>query len=169
MANTKGRKAIPVSQAALLQVIKDLEAAQPGGIFPSRSALWDAVAQHEYAKGIGLTSQVAMLRLKAWGVEPATPKGKRGEALKQANHRPKGGPRKRKSIALPIVERLKVIMGPACHSKVDRAAAGSVKAAVALKCLDCSGLSKKEVHLCPIKECPLWAFRPYQRGVDSAD
>jgi len=34
-------------------------------------------------------------------------------------------------------------------------------AAIHAKCLDCSGGSRKEVHNCKIKDCPLW---PYRRG-----
>lgn len=39
--------------------------------------------------------------------------------------------------------------------------------AVRLKCLDCTCNSPKEVELCPIRACPLWAFRfgrnPYRK------
>ena len=39
--------------------------------------------------------------------------------------------------------------------------------AVRLKCLDCTCNSPKEVEACPIKACPLWAFRfgrnPYRK------
>lgn len=31
--------------------------------------------------------------------------------------------------------------------------------AIRAKCLDCSGGQVKEVRLCPIKSCPLYAFR----------
>jgi hypothetical protein len=31
--------------------------------------------------------------------------------------------------------------------------------AIRLKCLDCSGDSKKEVELCPVENCPQWPFR----------
>jgi hypothetical protein len=41
--------------------------------------------------------------------------------------------------------------------------------AVRLKCLDCTCNSPKEVEACPIKACPLWAFRfgrnPYRKPV----
>jgi len=41
--------------------------------------------------------------------------------------------------------------------------------AVRLKCLDCTCNSPKEVEACPIKTCPLWAFRfgrnPYRKPV----
>ena len=31
--------------------------------------------------------------------------------------------------------------------------------AIRLKCLDCSGMSAKEVKLCHLWECPLWQYR----------
>ena len=41
--------------------------------------------------------------------------------------------------------------------------------AVRLKCLDCTCGSAKEIEACPIKACPLWAFRfgknPYRKPV----
>jgi hypothetical protein len=55
------------------------------------------------------------------------------------------------------------------HKLVDKVKNGSLKAAVKLKCLDCCGFetqAKKEVRLCNIQECSLWAFRPYKpKGV----
>jgi hypothetical protein len=32
-------------------------------------------------------------------------------------------------------------------------------AAIHAKCLDCSGGSRKEVHDCKIRDCPLWLYR----------
>jgi len=34
-------------------------------------------------------------------------------------------------------------------------------AAIHAKCMDCSGGSRREVHGCKIKDCPLW---PYRQG-----
>ena len=31
--------------------------------------------------------------------------------------------------------------------------------AIRLKCLDCCAGQRKEVRLCPAKDCPLWPFR----------
>lgn len=40
--------------------------------------------------------------------------------------------------------------------------------AIRKKCLDCMCGSKKEVRLCPIKDCPLYPYRfgknPYHKG-----
>lgn len=156
------RTAIPVSMAALMKVIEELEAAQPDGIFPNRSALWDAVANHSYAKEIGLSGQTAMLRCKNHGYNPKTPVAPRGRqkgcgAVVRTN---KG---KRKRMPLDVVPQLKKELPESTHKRIDRAAAGSLKAAVALKCIDCSGGSKKEAAHCLIRSCPLWGFRPFQQ------
>jgi hypothetical protein len=159
------RTAIPVSMATLMKVIEELEAAQPGGVFPNRSALWDAVANHSYAKGIGLSAQVAMLRCKGAKYEPKTPVGLRGRQKGCAPVQRTGSVRKRKRMPLDVIPILKQDLPESMHKRLDAAANGSLKAAVALKCVDCSGGSKKEVALCSIRDCPLWGFRPFQAGV----
>lgn len=35
--------------------------------------------------------------------------------------------------------------------------------ALKAKCLDCSCYQKEEITNCPVKQCPLWNFRPYQK------
>jgi hypothetical protein len=34
--------------------------------------------------------------------------------------------------------------------------------AIRFKCLECSNADKKEIRECPIKDCALYPFRPYQ-------
>lgn len=36
-------------------------------------------------------------------------------------------------------------------------------AAVKAKCLECVGFEMSEVTKCTAKDCPLWAWRPYQK------
>jgi len=38
----------------------------------------------------------------------------------------------------------------------------SPRAAIRVKCLDCSGFEVAEVTNCTVTLCPLWAYRPYQ-------
>ena len=155
----RGRKAIPVSQAMLTKVIEEIEADGP---LPNRSALWEKVCAHPYCVAIGLKPQVAMLRAKSYeGLVIKTPLGKRGR--EKGCPPVAGGGRKRKPMAKEVMDRLSHITPPTLQNDVKRAAAGSIKAAVKLKCLDCCAYSKKEVALCTIKECPLWHFRPYKR------
>jgi hypothetical protein len=154
----RGRKAIPVNAQELQSTVSNLESQT---MFPNRSALWAAVAASDWAKSIGLSSQVAMLKAQAFGTVINTAKGKRGREKGQGpanTSKPKG----RRRIPLDVVPLLKKVYHPSLHGKVDRAAAGSLKAAIALKCIDCCGGIKSEVRECQIQECVLWAFRPYR-------
>lgn len=155
---SRGRKAIPVDANVFTNVIAEIEKAGP---LPSRSALWDAVAATDWAKGIKLTAQVAMLKAKAMSIPCVTPLGKRGRS-KGDGPVPNAGKRKTKRMPLELVDELKKAFDPKLHGKVNRASQGSLKAAIALKCIDCSGGSKKEVSLCTVKDCALYWFRPYQ-------
>ena len=160
----KGRKAIAVSQAALMGIVEQIEATQS---FTSRGALWAAVAQHEYCKSIGLTAQVAALRWRAWGLEDnlKTPKGQKGGFAKGV--RPASVKHKRKrNVPADLRKLLISIHGEKRSKLIDRALAGSLKAAVKLKCLDCSCFQPKEITLCQIRGCPLWTFRAYQGKKD---
>jgi hypothetical protein len=156
---SRGRKPIPVTALDLQNTISQIE---QGGAFASRSALWDAVANTDWAKSIGLTAQVAMLKAKSFALQIKTPVGRRGRLPGQGPVNVTGKRTKRKRIPLDMVPTLKRMFNESLHSRIDRAAAGSLKAAVALMCVDCSGGSKKEVSLCGIRTCPLWGFRPFQ-------
>jgi hypothetical protein len=169
----RGRKPIAVSSMELQDVLNELERAQPDGQFPNRSALWAALEQTNWAKTRSprpLTGQVAMIIAKQNNLILETPLGKRG---REKGCGPVGNPGARRRKVMPNDARiaLTLVTPKALHGKVNRAANGSLKAAVALKCLDCSGGSKKEVALCAIKECSLWSFRPYKRveGDNNAD
>lgn len=39
----------------------------------------------------------------------------------------------------------------------------SLRKAINAYCYDCSGFSRDEVKKCPVKKCPLWQVRPYQK------
>jgi len=45
----------------------------------------------------------------------------------------------------------------------------SLKARINAMCWHCSGEQRKEISLCAVKKCPLWAVRPYQEAVDAED
>jgi hypothetical protein len=153
----RGRKPIPVVKETFQDIVSLLETTNT---FGNRSALWSAVADTEWAKGIGLSAQVAMLKAKTLGLVIKTPLGQKGRQ-KGCGPVKNVGKRSRKTMALPVIESLKKEY-PSMHTKIDRAAAGSLKAAIGMKCLDCSNGGKKEVSLCPIETCPLWHVRPYQ-------
>jgi hypothetical protein len=165
----RGRKAIVIHKNELQNIIKSVEAEHKPA---TRSKLWELVAQTEYAKTREprpLTAQVAMIKANELGIEITTPKGERGrkagQGLPEKAREALRGPRKRKTVAPEVVAKQKKMFAASLHPAVDKAASGSLRAAVKLMCVDCSGGCKKEVALCQIKTCPLWAFRPYQKGV----
>ena len=45
----------------------------------------------------------------------------------------------------------------------------SPRQAIKAKCLDCGGFMRAEVAHCQVIHCPLWPYRPYQRGEDDAE
>ena len=45
---------------------------------------------------------------------------------------------------------------------VDRAEGGSIRAALGLKCMDCSNLDRAEIRHCQLNTCILYPLRPYQ-------
>ena len=135
--------------------------------FQTRSALWEAVAKTGWARSIKLTPQVAMLKAKAFNIVIKTPVGQRGRK-KGSGPVPNAGRKGKRTIPLPIVDLLKRQYAPSVHKAIDRAASGSMKAAIKLKCLDCVCYQKKEVTLCETVDCPLWVFRPYQDKQENA-
>lgn len=44
--------------------------------------------------------------------------------------------------------------------------AASPRAAIKAKCLECLNFDRKAIGACTGYSCPLWAYRPYQKGVD---
>ena len=162
----KGRKPIVLNKVEFQEVVTKLENEQK---FPNRSQLWEAVENTDWAKNQTprpLTSQVAMLKAEDYSLIITTPKGIRGKQ--------KGsGPvvtRQRKSRKIPpdslqaLICGIPVSMQETLQKTIDRAASGSMKAAVKLKCLDCCNWSKQEVSQCTINSCSLHNFRPYKKS-----
>lgn len=48
------------------------------------------------------------------------------------------------------------------HVVVKKQAEGNAKAAIKLKCLDCTCYQQEEIRNCPMLECSLYMLRPYQ-------
>ncbi len=158
----RGRTKLVIDGRDLQAVVDELESKNT---FSTRAELWAAIEASEWAKSLEprpLTAQVAMMRAKELNVTIKTAKGKKGREKGEAVPR---GERKRKRIPLEMVQPLKDIFPESVHQRIDSAAQGSLKAAVALKCLDCCGYQKKEVALCCTTMCTLWAFRPWQRAM----
>jgi hypothetical protein len=159
------------AQVAALEAVND---------FPSRQALWLALAQTPWAKGRGLTARALESRARRQGVTVRTPKaagnrfgrGAAGPAGEhpdrpQAARRSSAGPAEcgaalstaPQRLSLPLLRRV----APARFRRlVGRVEAGSLRAAINLKCLDCSDYQVAEVRHCTVTGCPLFSVRPYQ-------
>jgi hypothetical protein len=148
--------------------------------FPSRKALWRALAQTPWAQERGLTAKGLEAKARRLGVVVKTPKGighrfvggaaEPGPQPDQPDEEARGssaGSEKcgavRKTapqrLPLPLLRRVVPVRH---HRLVDRVEAGSLRAALDLKCLDCSDYQIAEVRHCTVTACPLHSVRPYQ-------
>ena len=165
----KGRTTLPVDKSELVKIIEQVEA---NNTFSNRYELWQAIANTDWAKNHKpkpVTASIAMLRAIAYDIPLKTTKGKRGGDGSQLRNG-KRRSRADKFNANPEIVNSLSIIGNAVPRElkerftpvVEAVKNGSMKAAVKLKCLDCSNYQPKEIKLCPVNSCPLWAFRPFQ-------
>jgi hypothetical protein len=158
-----------------------VEALETARSFPNRKALWLSLAQTPWARARGLTPEALKRRASRLGIQVRTPRaGHRfglPSPLQGGNQDGLGatsGPSEtsgaeiargasegqgKKRTPLPV---LRAEAPPRFRHLVDRAEAGSLRAAVTLKCLDCSHWQTDEVRHCTVTDCPLFPVRPYQ-------
>jgi hypothetical protein len=74
----------------------------------------------------------------------------------------KAGKRKAASASMDALERVTPHLSDWAEHWVTKGRKGSVKAMVALKCLDCTCYTKAEIRDCELVECSLHSIRPYQ-------
>lgn len=163
---SRGRPPLILDKREFQEVINKIESEN---VFPTRAALWEAVAKTEWAVNLQprpLTAQVAMIRADELGLNIKTVKGQRGRTKGEKPVSAGRGRRKRRMTeeqskilrrSFPKEER------EALEKTFQRAENGSIIALIKLKCLDCCGGQKKEVALCPSTDCALWTVRPYKR------
>lgn len=163
------RIAVKVSQRQLTEAIQKAESEQT---FPNHSELWKAVAQvyNQMDKGEypDISPSVVYQRVKAWKIAFKTEMGKRGRESSSEtpkDTKPKKLSNKAKKIQAQSAEVaiLKSYIPKRFHPKLKKALNGSGRAAMVLKCLDCSDWQTQEVARCTVKVCPLWLQRPYQK------
>jgi hypothetical protein len=167
-----------VNHEELQRAISGLEAIQP---FPHRKVLWQALAKTPWAQAQQLTPDALRSRAARLGIRVATPpaahrlgatpQGVADETAERADGPPgdSSGPpvrassgrhrKKRPSVPLPA---LRAEVPAKFRHLVGRVEAGSLPAAVYLKCLECSAWQPAEVRLCAVTGCPLYHWRPYQ-------
>lgn len=76
-------------------------------------------------------------------------------------HRPKPGNRQ---DCERLLANLRAEVPAKYRGHVERMAAGSLRAAVNLHCLQCVGYVRSEIAACTSARCPIWPLRPYQRA-----
>lgn len=172
-----GRRMKKVDKAKFIQAINTVEA--DGGL-SNFNELHVKVAEvyNQNSPPEEITFSVVGLRIKEFGLEDKlkTKKGKRGRAkgtnFSGGTRQARGDKFREDKSLQDAFSLLKRNTPERFHSTVDKLVEGSMAAAVKLKCIDCSGgdacLSDdtrsitKEIRECPIKDCSLYAFRPYQ-------
>jgi hypothetical protein len=156
------RPAIEVNEAKLKQLIGDCESKKQ---YTTRSELWQDVALAYGASPAWVYQVVERLN-----IEVKTPKGKKG---RQKGTKVASGVKVSRGVKFersPIIKhsllQIEAVIKQEQKGRFmpifERMKAGSMKAAVTLKCLDCSSFQTLEIKHCPCENCPLHPFRPYQ-------
>lgn len=153
------RKKVEINKLTLQETIQRLEKEKT---FTNRQELYA-----ELALVFKTSSTTINNRIKSFNLLDVitTPLGKKGNKLLAA---PKHmGPRKNKYDSPEgkrHIKAIKRITAVSMHPTIDRAAKGSLKAAIKMKCWDCSGEQKGEIKNCTVIDCALWPVRPYRNA-----
>lgn len=158
-----GRKKVEVNKGELSLAIQTAEA---NGPFNNRQELAIAVANCDWALSNGITTSVVINRITEFGLNPKTPKGKRGRQAGQVlstEHKEKllAG-RGKKKVNSNWIKEMRAVTPSAYFPIIDKIESGSLKAQTKLMCLFCTNFNKSEIKNCTILSCPLYASRPYQ-------
>lgn len=153
-----GRTKVNVNKNELLSVINDLESKCT---FSSLSDLYKAVEASEWARKHNppLTSSVILLRINEYKIPTKTTKGKK--FLASIDSKPIAD-KKLTSETKEWIAAIRGRMDKKFHKLILKAANGSKKARIKLKCLDCSGETISEIKNCKLMTCGIWLDRPYQ-------
>jgi hypothetical protein len=169
------KTATPVNEGQMKTAIALVEKDGPLG---NLSVLYDAVAA-EYKKLVPdqdreVTASVVLGWIKKNEYPVKTQPGKRGGGL-QPGHRPTGTRTSRadKFAKNPEVtkhfERIRKNVPENYLPLVEKAAGGSITAAVKLKCLDCTAFQREEIRGCKVGCCSLWPVRPFQSDAEDEE
>lgn len=156
----------PRLEAAIHQAEKD-------GPLRNLHELWKRAAEIYNRTALrAITFSLANLRAKEWNIPIKTTGGHRGPLTEEHKAallaaRGKRAPRAEKMRGFTTFSLLRQELGSKLRTRkylpvVDAAEDGSIKAAIKLKCLECSNYQTEEVRLCPVTDCALFPHRPYQ-------
>lgn len=168
------------------KLVKAVRQAEENGPLKNLDALWKAACEiyNKLSPPKEISYSVVMLRAKEWGIETVTKPGKKGrqsgvplsEEQKLAMQAGRGARKPRaekfaedlvlqdgfKQLRQTTPERWRPLVNKLSQQ-------GSMRAAVALKCLDCTAFQPVEIKLCTCTSCPLYAFRPYKGKLDTEE
>lgn len=156
---TRGRKPITIDKAELQKNTTETEEK----FHPkNHTQLWELLSKTDWAILHNYKSGTLKKYAKIYEIQLQTQKGLKGNS---ENLRKNPGNRRK---------RLVVIENPEYwHQKYDKSLGettvnkfldGNHRAAMKIKCFDCSGDSKKNVSNCPITTCSLWHSRPWKKS-----
>lgn len=160
------RPTVLIDKDQLTHVITMLESASAYG---NMSALCKAVCETEWAKGVknsvgktvDLQPQVVYNRIQEFAIAVKTQPGKKGRSKgfkPTGTRKPRSERFSTNKLVSDAIDTLRKNV-PHGHKKlVDKLAAGSLKAAVKLKCLDCVAYVPGEIGTESCRSCPLAAF-----------
>jgi hypothetical protein len=150
-----GRASLIIDKDRLKEEIYKAEAAQT---FENQSRLFEFICQTDWAKSIkdslGRPKEVSPAniyqRVMEFKIELKTGKGKKGGGIKSGIRKPRRRGTNELSLLQSTPEPYKGLAA--------KVTAGSMRAAIRLKCLECCCHQPKEVRACQITSCPLWQF-----------
>lgn len=163
-----GGKRLVYDAEKLKSIILDLDT---NGNFSKWSALQEAVANSPYGLEIGISVPNVYNFILKYKLNIKTPRGKKGLTFASGTRTTvrisRGDKWKNNPVAQEVLKDVRQEMEFMCgKSKCDgllkRFEKGSMKAAIALQCLNCAGGSSAEVRNCEITSCPLYLLRPWQ-------
>jgi hypothetical protein len=164
-----GRKSIEFNKDLLIKIATEVD---QSGEFTKQGDVLTEIAQRYANENDSAPVSIATVikKLTGWGHVLQT-KGKKGfttENLPERTTKAVKTSRKEKFDKNPEIKEsfkmMKKYFPKRYGNLVDKASKGSVMAAIHLKCLDCTCNQMVEIRECAIKDCPLWALRPYKKG-----
>lgn len=150
-----GRASIVIKKEELE---KEIVLAESQNTFDNQSRLFEFICQTDWAKTIkdslgrpkAITPINIYQRIKEFKIPLKTVAGKKGVGILACKTRV----RRQKSYPKNFLSSV-----PKEYSSLaNRVKSGSLKAAIKMKCLECSNYQPKEVKHCPCTDCPLYPF-----------
>lgn len=161
--------AIPIDTVRLQ---KEIDVAESNNTFKNQTELFEFIANTDWAKKTykkPLSSAVLYLRYKQEALIVKTPKGKRGRAAGTPINRTARKDKLAKNPNFKENIRLLKRNNPTAIKTIDKMAAGSLKAAVRVNCLNCCGGDKKSASQCNVLSCGLYLFNPFLKPDDNGE